>query len=105
MCSRFTSLHQNVAPGLTDVVRLIPHPVSMCRVRADARVTCEPPLSHLPMLVSPLQESQSVQLGPNRGPNSGGSLPDVSQVGNGTFDGPFQVSPQPPSVCLAQRSG
>lgn len=43
-----------------------------------------------------LQKSQYLQLGPSRGQYYGGSLPNVNQIGSGTVDLPFQVSPHPP---------
>lgn len=54
-----------------------------------------------------LQKSQYLQLGPSRGQYYGGSLPNVNQIGSGTVDLPFQVSPHasptppplPPGVC------
>lgn len=39
-----------------------------------------------------LQKTQYLQLGPNRGPYYGGSLPNVNQIGNNTVEVPFQVS-------------
>ncbi|KAJ0012127.1 hypothetical protein NQD34_013102 [Periophthalmus magnuspinnatus] len=38
-----------------------------------------------------LQKAQYLQLGPNRGPYYGGSLPNVNQIGNSATDGPFQT--------------
>ncbi|XP_040910315.1 CREB-regulated transcription coactivator 1 isoform X5 [Toxotes jaculatrix] len=39
-----------------------------------------------------LQKTQYLQLGQNRGPYYGGSLPNVNQIGNSTVDVPFQNS-------------
>ncbi|XP_026230142.1 CREB-regulated transcription coactivator 1a isoform X2 [Anabas testudineus] len=39
-----------------------------------------------------LQKTQYLQLGPNRGPYYGGSLPNVNQIGNNTVEVPFQNS-------------
>lgn len=47
-----------------------------------------------------LQKSQYLQLGPSRGQYYGGSLPNVNQIGSGTVDLPFQVSPCPPHYSL-----
>lgn len=44
-----------------------------------------------------LQKSQYLQLGPSRGQYYGGSLPNVNQIGSGTVDLPFQVSPHAPT--------
>lgn len=46
-----------------------------------------------PLLQLQLQKSQFLQLGPSRGQYYGGSLPNVNQIGSGTMDLPFQVSP------------
>lgn len=48
-----------------------------------------------------LQKSQYLQLGPSRGQYYGGSLPNVNQIGSGTVDLPFQVSPCPPTLAPA----
>lgn len=48
-----------------------------------------------------LQKSQYLQLGPSRGQYYGGSLPNVNQIGSGTVDLPFQVSPLSPSSPMA----
>lgn len=39
-----------------------------------------------------LQKAQYLQLGPNRGPYYGGSLPNVNQLGKSAIDMPFQTS-------------
>lgn len=61
------------------------------------------PLLQLPvsLLQLQLQKSQYLQLGPSRGQYYGGSLPNVNQIGSGTVDLPFQVSPLSPSSPMA----
>lgn len=68
----------------------------MLRKASGLRCSCQL------LLQLQLQKSQYLQLGPSRGQYYGGSLPNVNQIGSGTVDLPFQVSPcplQPPTWC------